>query len=242
MGTVSTAGSGGSSTSVAGAAGSSMTMGGSAGGPSGGTSSGGKGGGGTGGASTVQPDTKAPTTPSGLQTSAITATSVTLSWTASTDNVGVTGYRLFNGGTQITTVTGTNHMFKGLAASTAYTFGVEAYDAADNTSATASKGATTTATTMPVCDASSAVAKLVHGSSYTANASACIQLSVNPAWNPVDVLLEQTAGGAISYSYKACNGNGTGTISSVVHFFTGTNPGCDFFVQLTGSGTVAYYD
>ncbi len=44
------------------------------------------------------PDTTPPSTPTGLATSAVAATSATLSWTASTDNVAVTGYRLFQGG------------------------------------------------------------------------------------------------------------------------------------------------
>jgi chitinase len=236
------AGSGGSPMSVAGGAGSSTT-GGSADAPSGGASSGGTAGAGgsaTGGTGAVQPDSTPPSTPGSLQTSAITSTSVTVSWTASSDDVGVTGYRLFNGSAQVTTITGTIHTFKGLSPGTAYTFGVEAYDAADNNSARATKSATTTAAA--ACDAGSAVAKLAHGQSYTAAGSACIELTVNPAWNPVDVLLEQTGGGTLSYAYKSCTGEGSGTIDSVVHLFAGTNPACSFFVRLTGSGTVVYYD
>lgn len=229
---------------VAGAAGTSTAMGGSAGAASGGSGAAGEGDeGGTssGGTSTVPPDTTPPSTPGSLQTSAITTTSVTLSWTASTDNVAVTGYRLFNGGTQVTTTSATTHTFKNLTTGTAYTFGVEAFDAANNKSTRATKAATTTAPA--ACDGSgNAVAKLTHGQTYVVSGSACLELSVNPAWNPVDVLLEQTAGNGLAYAYKSCAKNGSGTIASVVHFFTGTNPGCNFFVQLTGSGTVAYYD
>ena len=185
-------------------------------------------------------DAQMPSAPGSLTQSNRTETSITLSWQASSDNVGVTGYRLFNGSTQVTTLTGTIHTFKGLNAGTAYTFGVEAYDAANNTSARATKSATTTAAA--ACDAGGAVAKLNHGQAFTANGSACIELTVNPAWNPVDVLLEQTGGNALSYAYKSCTGSGSGTINAVVRFFTGNNPGCNFFVQLTGSGTVVYYD
>src|SRR5690606_39710993 len=46
----------------------------------------------------------------------------TLSWTASTDNVGVTGYDIFLGSTNIGTVTGTSANITGLVASTAYSF------------------------------------------------------------------------------------------------------------------------
>jgi hypothetical protein len=222
------------------------TTGGSAGAATGGDSAGGSGNGGNsgasaGGTSTVQPDTTPPTTPGSLQTSAITMTSITLSWTASTDDIGLSGYRLFNGSTQVTTTTAVTHTFKNLTPGTAYTFGVEAFDAANNKSTRATKAATTSAP--PACDKSaSAVAKLSHGQTYTVSGSACLELSVNPAWNPVDVLLEQTAGNGLTYAYKSCTKNGSGTIASVVHLFTGNNPGCNFFVQLTGNGTVAYYD
>ena len=51
-------------------------------------------------------DTTSPSAPSGLTSPSKTATSVSLSWTASTDNVGVTGYLIFRGGTQV----GTHHL------------------------------------------------------------------------------------------------------------------------------------
>ncbi|CAL2103192.1 conserved protein of unknown function precursor containing a type A C-terminal secretion signal. Putative extracellular ribonuclease [Tenacibaculum sp. 190130A14a] len=79
-------------------------------------------------------DTQAPTAPSNLTTSNTTSTSVSLSWLAATDNVGITGYEVFNGSTKIATVTATNYQVTGLTASTAYTFSVKAKDAAGNTS------------------------------------------------------------------------------------------------------------
>ena len=188
----------------------------------------------------VPPDTTAPSTPGQLETTSITTNSVTLTWNASTDNVKVTGYRLFQGNTEVTTVTGTIHTFKNLNAGTAYTFGVDAYDAADNHSARATKGAKTTGGA--ACDANTAVATLSHAQGYSVSGSACIALTTNPAWGTVDIILEQTAGNPLSYSYKACNGNGSGTINSAVHLFTGANPNCSFYVQLTGTGTVTYYD
>jgi hypothetical protein len=80
------------------------------------------------------PDTEAPTDPSSLQTSNITATEITLSWAASTDNVAVTGYDMLLNGSLVTTVTGTSYTYTGLTASTTYTLGVRAKDAAGNTS------------------------------------------------------------------------------------------------------------
>lgn len=81
------------------------------------------------------PDSEAPTVPSGLSTSNITETSITLNWSASTDNVGVTGYDLrLNGSGSAGTTTNTSFTFTGLTANTSYTLEVRAKDAAGNTS------------------------------------------------------------------------------------------------------------
>ena len=89
------------------------------------------------------PDTTPPTTPTGLTTSGIAETSITLSWTASSDNVGVTGYRLYLGGNQVGTSTSASYLFSGLTCGTSYTLGVAAVDAAGNVSGTATISATT---------------------------------------------------------------------------------------------------
>ena len=49
-------------------------------------------------------DTTPPTVPTGLAATVISSTQINLSWTASTDNVGVTGYQVFRNGVQIATV------------------------------------------------------------------------------------------------------------------------------------------
>jgi chitodextrinase len=85
-------------------------------------------------------DTTAPTAPGSLHVTAHTSTSVTLAWTASTDNVGVTGYRVLQVTGSSTTPVGstagnvTSFTVNGLTASTAYTFDVQALDAAGNIS------------------------------------------------------------------------------------------------------------
>lgn len=83
----------------------------------------------------ADPDTTAPSVPTLLTASAVSATQINLSWTASTDNVAVTGYKIFRNGVQIGTSAGTTFNNTGLTASSTYTYTIAAYDAVGNTSA-----------------------------------------------------------------------------------------------------------
>lgn len=89
-------------------------------------------------------DTSAPSVPAGLAASAASSSQINLSWTASTDNVGVTGYNVFRGGTKIGTAPGTSYQDGGLSASTSYSYTVSAFDAAGNTSAQSASASATT--------------------------------------------------------------------------------------------------
>jgi chitodextrinase len=80
-------------------------------------------------------DTHAPTAPTGLSRSSLTQTSFTLTWTASTDNVGVTAYDVYRNGALYITVSATSANITGLFASTLYSMSVKARDAAGNVSA-----------------------------------------------------------------------------------------------------------
>src|SRR5579884_2011828 len=86
------------------------------------------------GGSTGGGDTTPPSTPTGVTVSSTTSSSVSLTWTASTDNVGVTGYDIYRGSTLAGTSTTTSFTDTGLAASTQYSYTVKAYDAAGNLS------------------------------------------------------------------------------------------------------------
>ncbi len=79
-------------------------------------------------------DRKAPTTPTGLAIASKTSSSANLAWTASTDNVGVSGYDVFENGVKIGTTASTAYTVTGLACGSVYTLGVDAYDAAGNRS------------------------------------------------------------------------------------------------------------
>ncbi|QCX00111.1 T9SS type A sorting domain-containing protein [Aggregatimonas sangjinii] len=79
-------------------------------------------------------DTESPSTPENVMASAITAEGATLSWNPSTDNIGVTEYRVFNGTTEQGSTTETSFMVSGLMPNTEYLLSVVALDAAGNAS------------------------------------------------------------------------------------------------------------
>ncbi|MER7455934.1 proprotein convertase P-domain-containing protein [Micromonospora sp. NPDC126480] len=80
-------------------------------------------------------DTQPPSVPTNLRTTSVTSTSVSLAWTASTDNVGVTGYDVYRGTTLAASTSGTTATLTGLTPATSYQLTVRARDAAGNVSA-----------------------------------------------------------------------------------------------------------
>ena len=88
----------------------------------------------------VLSDTQAPSAPSALSVSNQTSNSISLNWNASTDNVGVTGYNIYQGVTLIgSTTSALTYVANGLSANTSYDFTVFAIDAAGNVSPASNK-------------------------------------------------------------------------------------------------------
>ncbi len=86
------------------------------------------------------PDTSAPTAPTNVSATSTVSSQVSLAWTASTDNVAVTGYNIYrNGATSPTYVVGTvtSYTDTNVVANTTYTYQINAVDAAANPSAKA---------------------------------------------------------------------------------------------------------
>ncbi len=159
------------------------------------------------------PDTQAPTTPTNVVASTVSSTQVNLSWTASTDNVGVTGYRVerCSGAScttfaQIATPTTTTFSDTGLTASTSYSYRIRATDAAGNLSGYSSTASTTTQTppTAPT------------GLSFTAFSKSEIDLT----WSP-----SSGSQGVTGYRLERCQG-----------------AGCSNFSQIAAPAATVYYD
>ncbi len=105
--------------------------------------SGGSSGGGSGG------DTEPPTIPANVSAEAISSQAIRLFWSASTDNVGVTGYEIYgyeiyHSGTHVMTISGTSATLSGLQPNTRYCYYLYARDAAGNRSSASDSACVTT--------------------------------------------------------------------------------------------------
>ncbi|MER5268202.1 DUF6801 domain-containing protein [Actinosynnema sp. NPDC002837] len=149
-------------------------------------------------------DTEAPTAPSGLTAGATTPTSVPLSWDAATDNVGVTGYDVYNGDTLAATAEGTGATVDGLTPDTEYTFTVVAKDAAGNRSPA---GPPVTARTQPRPDTEAPAAP--GNLRSTAQTETSVALAWDAATDNVGVTGYEVFNGAASA------GGTTGTTATV---------------------------
>ncbi|HUC20212.1 MAG TPA: fibronectin type III domain-containing protein, partial [Candidatus Polarisedimenticolaceae bacterium] len=99
---------------------------------------------------TTPADTQAPTVPVSLTATIVSSTQVTLNWTASTDNAGVTGYNILRNGSPIGFVAGTSFNDVLLSPGATYTYSVTAQDAANNVSAASNIATVTLPTSQPL--------------------------------------------------------------------------------------------
>jgi hypothetical protein len=124
--------------------------------------------------------------------------------------------------------------------------------AGSSSAGTSSAGSTSGgATGGGTCDAAHAVATLMTSQVYTGKANDCVRVAVNPTWSTIALQFQPqpgTTGYPVPFTFESCGGNGTGSLTADyanTTFKSGTNPGCDFFVQFGGGATtikVTYYD
>jgi hypothetical protein len=159
------------------------------------------------------PDTTLPSTPGAVTGTATNSTTVSLSWGASTDNVGVTGYRVFKDGatTALKTVT-TTSTTDAVTAATTHTYAVAAIDAAGNQSA---KTAAVSVTT-PAAAAADTVAPTVSSRTPAANAfSVAVANNITATFSEPVTGLPTTAGTSALFTLK--NAAGTAIAATVVY-------------------------
>jgi glucose/arabinose dehydrogenase/chitodextrinase len=158
---------------------------------------------------TLAPDTTRPTAPTGLTATSGSPTRIDLTWTASTDNVGVAGYRVERcQGTgctnfaEVGTPTATSYADTGVAPSTTYRFRVRAVDAAGNLSTYSSIAS---ATTPAVTDNSPPTAPT--GLTATAAGSGQVNLGWTASTDNV---------GVAGYRVERCQGTGCTNFAQIV--------------------------
>jgi chitodextrinase len=182
-------------------------------------------------------DSTPPSTPTNLAQTGSTSTTLTVSWTASTDNVGVTGYRLFQNGNQIGTSAATTYQFTGLSCATSYTLGVAAVDAAGNVSGTATMSAATSSCAGSSSAASIYVAQSTAGTgdgSSCANAKPASFFNTASNWGTGKPIAPGTTVGLCGTitSTLSFQGSGTSGHPITVQFQPGakiSRPTCDCF-------------
>jgi YD repeat-containing protein len=163
-------------------------------------------------------DTTLPTTPTGVTGTVVSATQINLSWTASTDNIGVTAYLVerctgasCSSFAQIASVSsGTSYNNTGLAPSTSYSYRIRAQDAAGNVSSPS----TPVVTKVTLADTTAPVAP----ASLTATATTSSQ--INLSWPPGSDNV-----GVTGYRVERCSG-----------------ASCSSFAQVAAPTTTAYND
>ena len=192
---------------------------------------------------TLAPDTTRPTAPTGLAATAVSPTQVSLGWTASTDNVGVSGYRVercqgasCTNFAQVATPTATAHSDTGLSPSTVYRYRVRAVDAAGNLSTYSSIAA---ATTPAILDTSPPSAP----AGLTATAAGSSQVDLNWAASTDNVSVS-------GYRVERCQGAGctnfaeVATPTATAYSDTGLSPSTTYRYQVRAvdpSGNLGEY-
>jgi poly(beta-D-mannuronate) lyase len=159
-------------------------------------------------------DTQAPTVPTGLSASAASSSQINLSWAASTDNVGVTGYDIYRAGSLVGSSATTSYSDSGLSASTSYSYTVKAKDAANNTSAASGSASATTQTsggggtvvnvstsaqlTSAISSATAGTTIVLANGTYTNGGSFSISGKAGTASNPITIKAANTGQAVIS--------------------------------------------
>ena len=183
------------------------------------------------GSTTGPADPTAPTVPAAPVPTVISSTQINLSWTASSDVIGVQGYRIYRNGTQVGTVPvgGTTFSDTGLAPATSYSYTLAAVDGAGNASAQSSAaarttlGLDTTAPTVPTGVGATASAANLVNVTWTASTDnvGVTRYSIyrggtllSVVAGSVTALTDRSTSGSTAYSYTVIASDAAGNASA----------------------------
>ena len=189
------------------------------------------------------PDSQNPTAPTNLAVSGVSSNTVSLSWTASTDNTGVTGYDVYMNSNFKTSVTGISAIVNGLTPSTTYSFYVVAKDAAGNLSTQSNSVVGTTLALSSSCTSENFESIPANNSSYAIRTWTG---NTGVDWTATDARTDQTVNtraicvrnGSLSASTSS-DGIGSFTITTQLKF---TGNSGNFSLRVNGNvvGTIPY--
>ncbi len=174
------------------------------------------------------PDIEAPSVPANVAATSDSASAATVTWTASTDNVGVTGYEVYRDDLKIGTTAGTSYSDSGLTGGTAYSYTVKAFDAAGNVSAASAaalvKTAESNSVTIYYKNASFGTAymhyKLDGTTAWTTPPGVKMSASAYAGYSAVTVPLGKAAGLTAAFNNGGSTWDNNGTAN--YHFGSGT--------------------
>ncbi len=179
--------------------------------------------------STTGCDTQAPSIPTGLTAANLTASSLTLNWFASSDNVGVAGYQVYQNGALLGTTTGISYPVSGLSCGNTYQFTVKAYDAAGNVSA----GSSALTISMAACS----VAEMIYDDALNGNwAENGWSWSVGTNANNTNPVQQGGKSYLVNYS-----GNGGFTLRKNSYIYPSSTSALRFWVYSTGNNPMTLY-
>ena len=212
-------------------------------------------------------DTIAPTAPSGLVTTSKSSSSIGISWDASTDNVAVSGYRVYRNDSFINTSTSTNYIDDTVSANTNYSYVVSAFDAVNNFTISGALSVSTPATEVPPVFVDTIAPTAPSGLVTTFNSSSSIGISWDASTDNVAVsgyriyrnnalistvistsYIDNTVSASSAYGYEirafdavnnvtASNALTVNTPAVEVPPAPGTYPPAAYYMSPTGSGT-----
>ncbi len=166
-------------------------------------------------ATSVAPDTTPPSVPTGLTATTVSSSQIALAWNPSTDDVGVAGYRVYRNGAFVRSTPATSLDDTGLAASTAHSYAVSAYDYANHESAPSAPVVGTTAgpgpTFVQVAYATPQTPQTSVGATYAGDQTAGDTNILAIGWNDTAASIAAVtdgAGNAYQQALPTFRGNG----------------------------------
>jgi chitodextrinase len=145
--------------------------------------------------------------PANVQAVAVSATEVTVTWNASTDNVGVAGYKINKNGNLFATISKTNYSDRGLSPATTYTYSVSAYDSKGNVSGQSAVAKAATAISSSIPSINSTVPKINIWSSRTPSTNSQFVPDVRAPTVPSNLMAQASSTSIINLSWSASKDN-----------------------------------